>query len=262
MKKKIYITTPIFYVNDLPHIGHSYTSIICDALARFYRLNNFDVLFTTGTDEHGLKVEKAAEKSGMTPNSFVDKVSKNFRELLKKIDSTNTDFIRTTENRHEIACKKFWNTLCENNQVYLSKYKGWYSIKDESFYQEKELIKKNDSFYTADNEKVEWIEEESFFFKLSEWENSLLSYYEKYPEFIQPKSRRNEVISFVKSGLKDLSISRTSFKWGIKVEDHNNHIMYVWIDALVNYLTSLGYPNFKEKKNIGMNVFMLSAKIY
>ena len=147
MKKKIYITTPIFYVNDLPHIGHSYTSIICDALARFYRLNNFDVLFTTGTDEHGLKVEKAAEKSGMTPNSFVDKVSKNFRELLKKIDSTNTDFIRTTENRHESACKKFWNTLCENNQVYLSKYKGWYSIKDESFYQEKELIKKNDSFY-------------------------------------------------------------------------------------------------------------------
>ena len=201
-------------------------------MARFYRLNNFDVLFTTGTDEHGLKVEKAAEKSGMTPNSFVDKVSKNFRELLKKIDSTNTDFIRTTENRHEIACKKFWNTLCENNQVYLSKYKGWYSIKDESFYQEKELIKKNDSFFTADNEKVEWIEEESFFFKLSEWENSLLSYYEKYPEFIQPKSRRNEVISFVKSGLKDLSISRTSFKWGIKVEDHNNHIMYVWIDAL------------------------------
>jgi len=249
MKKKIYITTPIFYVNDLPHIGHSYTSIICDALARFYRLNNFDVLFTTGTDEHGLKVEKAAEKSGMTPNNFVDKVSKNFRELLKKIDSTNTDFIRTTENRHEIACKKFWNTLCENNQVYLSKYKGWYSIKDESFYQEKELIKKNDSFFTADNEKVEWIEEESFFFKLSEWENSLLSYYENYPEFIQPKSRRNEVISFVKSGLKDLSISRTSFKWGINVEDHNNHIMYVWIDALVNYLTSLGYPNFKEKKN-------------
>ena len=163
MKKKIYITTPIFYVNDLPHIGHSYTSIICDALARFYRLNNFDVLFTTGTDEHGLKVEKAAEKSGMTPNSFVDKVSQNFKELLKKIDSTNTDFIRTTENRHESACKKFWNTLCENNQVYLSKYKGWYSIKDESFYQEKELIKKNDSFFTADNEKVEWIEEESFF---------------------------------------------------------------------------------------------------
>ena len=248
MKKKIYITTPIFYVNDLPHIGHAYTTIICDTLARFYRLNDFDVLFTTGTDEHGLKVEKAAQKNGMTPNSFVDKVSQNFKELLKKIDSTNSDFIRTTENRHVIACKKFWNTLCENNQVYLSKYKGWYSIKDESFYQEKELIKKNDSFFTADNEKVEWIEEESFFFKLSEWENPLLRYYEEFPEFIQPKSRRNEVISFVKSGLKDLSISRTSFKWGIKVENNSNHIMYVWIDALVNYLTSLGFPNFKEKK--------------
>ena len=247
--KKIYITTPIFYVNDLPHIGHSYTSIICDTLARFYRLNNFDVLFTTGTDEHGLKVEKAAKKNGMSPNSFVDKVSQNFRDLLKKIDSTNSDFIRTTENRHEIACKKFWNILCENNQVYLSKYKGWYSIKDESFYQEKELVKKNDSFFTTDNEKVEWIEEESFFFKLSEWESSLLDYYEKYPEFIQPKSRRNEVISFVKSGLKDLSISRTSFKWGIKVEDNSSHIMYVWIDALVNYLTSLGYPDLQEKKN-------------
>ena len=246
--KKIYITTPIFYVNDLPHIGHSYTSIICDTLARFYRLNNFDVLFTTGTDEHGLKVEKAAKKSGMSPNNFVDKVSQNFRELLKKIDSTNTDFIRTTENRHNIACKSFWNILCDNDQVYLSKYKGWYSIKDEAFYQEKELIKKNDSFYTVDNEKVEWIEEESFFFKLSQWENYLLNYYEEHPEFIQPKSRRNEVISFVKSGLKDLSISRTSFKWGINVKKNSNHIMYVWIDALVNYLTSLGYPDLKKKK--------------
>ena len=217
-------------------------------MARFYRLNNYDVLFTSGTDEHGLKVEKAAKESGMTPNNFVDKVSQNFKELLKKIKSTNTDFIRTTESRHNVACKKFWNNLCQKSQVYLSKYKGWYSIKDESFYQEKELIKKNDSFFTIDNEKVEWIEEESFFFKLSEWETSLLNYYEKYPEFIQPKSRRNEVISFVKSGLKDLSISRTSFKWGIKVEENSDHIMYVWIDALVNYLTSIGYPNFKKNK--------------
>ena len=248
--KKIYITTPIFYVNDLPHIGHAYTSIICDTLARFYRLNNFDVLFTTGTDEHGLKVEKAAKKSGIPPNTFVDKVSQNFRDLLKKIDSTNSDFIRTTENRHKSACKTFWNILCDNNQVYLSKYKGWYSIKDESFYQEKELIKKNNSFFTSDNEKVEWIEEESFFFKLSQWDNSLLKYYEENPEFIQPKSRRNEVISFVKAGLKDLSISRTSFKWGINVEKNSNHIMYVWIDALVNYLTSLGYPDLKKKKRI------------
>ncbi len=247
--KNVYITTPIFYVNDLPHIGHAYTSIICDTLARFYKLNGQNVLFTTGTDEHGLKVEKAAEKKGMSPKKFVDMVSKNFQDLTKKINISNTDFIRTTENRHKESVKKFWKILEGNNQIYLSKYKGWYSIKDESFYQEKELIKKGDELFTHDDEKVEWIEEESFFFKLSNWEKLLLEYYDKNPDFILPKSRRNEVISFVKSGLKDLSISRTSFKWGINVDNTNDHIIYVWIDALVNYLTSLGYPNMTGKKN-------------
>ena len=246
--KNIYITTPIFYVNDLPHIGHAYTTIICDTLARFHKLNGHNVLFTTGTDEHGLKVEKAAEKKGMSPKDFVDMVSKNFQDLTKKINISNTDFIRTTENRHKESVKKFWKVLEENNQIYLSKYEGWYSIKDESFYQEKELVKKGDELFTLDDEKVEWIEEESFFFKLSNWEKLLLEYYEKNPDFILPKSRRNEVISFVKSGLKDLSISRTSFTWGINVDNTNNHIMYVWIDALVNYLTSLGYPNMTSQK--------------
>ena len=161
--KNIYITTPIFYVNDLPHIGHAYTTIICDTLARFHKLNGHNVLFTTGTDEHGLKVEKAAEKKGMSPKDFVDMVSKNFRDLTKKINISNTDFIRTTENRHKESVKKFWKVLEENNQIYLSKYEGWYSIKDESFYQEKELVKKGDELFTIDDEKVEWIEEESFF---------------------------------------------------------------------------------------------------
>ncbi len=252
--KKIYITTPIFYVNDIPHIGHAYTSIICDALCKYFKLSGFDVLFTTGTDEHGLKVEKAAKNKGMNVNDFVDLVSENFKALTKKLQLSNTDFIRTTDSRHKNAALFFWEKLVKNDQIYLSKYKGWYSIKDESFYQEKELEKKKNEFYTFDGEKVEWIEEESYFFRLSKWEEKLLIYYENHPNFIMPDSRKNEVISFVKSGLKDLSISRTSFKWGIGVKNTKNHIMYVWIDALVNYLTSLDYPNFsKEKKQFWQN---------
>lgn len=240
--KKIFFTTPIFYVNDLPHIGHAYTIIICDTLAKFYNLDEYDVLFTTGTDEHGLKVEKAAKKNNTNPKVFVDKVSQNFLNLSKKLKISNTDFVRTTEERHKKAAKNFWKLLEEKNQIYLSNYKGWYSVRDEAFYQEKELTKEGSKFFTQDGEEVQWIEEESFFFKLSEWDEKLLKYFDENPDFIMPASRKNEVISFVKSGLKDLSISRTSFKWGIKVENTNNHIMYVWIDALVNYLTSIDFP--------------------
>ena len=246
--KKIFITTPIFYVNDSPHIGHAYTTIICDALAKFYSLDEYDVLFTTGTDEHGQKVEKAAKKVNSDPKVFVDKVSENFVNLTKRLKISNTDFVRTTEERHMKAAKKFWEILKEKNQIYLSKYEGWYSVRDEAFYQEKELINKNGKLYTSEGEEVQWIEEESFFFKLSEWGEKLLKYFEKNPDFILPLSRRNEVISFVKSGLKDLSISRTSFKWGIKVEGTKNHIMYVWIDALVNYLTSINFPNTSDEQ--------------
>ena len=245
--KKIYLTTPIFYVNDSPHIGHAYTMLICDTLAKFFQLDGYEVLFTTGTDEHGMKVEKAANKKQIEPKVFVDKVSKNFVKLSKTLKISNTDFVRTTEERHKKAAKAFWEVLTENNQIYLSDYKGWYSVRDESFFLEKELEKRNNEFYTVDGEKVQWIEEESFFFKLSNWEDELLKYYDNNPEFISPSTRRNEVISFVKSGLKDLSISRTSFGWGIKVEKTSNHIMYVWIDALVNYLTSLNYPEMSEK---------------
>ena len=245
---KIYITTPIFYVNDLPHIGHAYTTIICDTLAKYFKNKKFNVRFTTGTDEHGLKVEKAANLKNKDPKSFVDDVSKNFRELGIKLEISNSDFIRTTEERHKNSAISFWNKLQENDQIYLSDYKGWYSIKDESFYQEKELSKVNNNFFTVDGEKVEWIQEESYFFKLSNYQQKLLDYYDDNPNFIKPKSRMNEVKSFVKSGLKDLSISRTSFNWGIKIPKKSNHIMYVWIDALTNYLTSLGYPNFNKEQ--------------
>ncbi len=247
MKYK-YITTPIFYVNDMPHIGHAYTSIICDTLSRFYNLNDEKVLFTTGTDEHGLKVEKAAKEKGKSAIEFVNEVSSNFKDLMKRLEITNTDFIRTTEKRHKISASFFWEKLCENNQIYKGNYKGWYSVKDESFYQEKELIKEGDNLKTQDGSLVEWIEEESFFFKLSSWENQLLELYDKNPDFIKPKSRLNEVKSFVSSGLRDLSVSRTSFNWGIKIPNSLNHIMYVWIDALTNYLTSIGYPNIKDNE--------------
>ena len=245
---KIYITTPIFYVNDLPHIGHAYTTIICDTIATFNRLEGKNVLFTTGTDEHGLKVEKAAKESQKDPTDFVDEVSLNFKNLSKKLEVNNTDFIRTTELRHKKSAEFFWKKLIDSNQIYLGNYKGWYSVKDESFYQEKELIKKNNFYETVDGSPVEWVEEKSYFFKLSQWESRLLEFYEKNPDFIRPESRMNEVKSFVKSGLKDLSVSRTSFNWGIKIPESPDHIMYVWIDALTNYLTSIGYPKIENDK--------------
>ena len=245
---KIYVTTPIFYVNDLPHIGHAYTTIICDTITKYHKLKGYDVLFTTGTDEHGMKVEKAATLKKKKPKEFVDQVSKNFKDLSQKLQLSITDFVRTTEKRHKISASYFWNELEKNDEIYLSKYKGWYSVKDESFYQEKELTKINGEFQTKDGDKVEWIEEESFFFKLSKWQDKLLKYYKDNPDFIRPKSRMNEVLSFVNSGLKDLSISRTSFKWGIEIPNSESHIMYVWIDALTNYLTSLGYPKIDEEK--------------
>ena len=248
--KKIYITTPIYYVNDLPHIGHAYTSIICDTIKRFYILKGYDAKFLTGTDEHGLKVEKAANNKGVLPNKFVDDISKNFINLSRSLNILNDDFIRTTEPRHKKTVESFWNKLVKNNQIYLDKYEGWYSIKDESFFQEKELLKTNDKYQTIDGGDVEWIKEESYFFKLSNWEKKLLDYYEKNPDFIKPISRRNEVISFVKSGLKDLSVSRTSFTWGIKVPNSDKHIIYVWIDALTNYLTAINFPEIDDNNQV------------
>ena len=243
-----YITTPIYYVNDIPHIGHAYTTIACDILARFNKLQNKKVYFLTGTDEHGQKVEKAAEIASLSPQIVVNKMSQNFKNLIPALGCEIDDFIRTTESRHKIAAQSLWNTLKKNNQIYLSNYEGWYSVRDESFYSENEIIKDNGNILAPTGAPVEWVKEESYFFRLSDWENKLIEFYESNPDSIKPKSRYNEVLSFIKGGLKDLSISRTTFKWGISVPNSDNHIMYVWIDALCNYLTSIGYPD-KDSNN-------------
>ena len=243
MAESFYITTPIYYVNDVPHIGHAYTSLACDVLARFKRLDGYDVKFLTGTDEHGQKVEKAAETAGVDPQAFTDKVSQSFRDLAKVMEFSNDDFIRTTEERHKKACQDIWQRLQENGHIYLGSYAGWYSVRDEAFYTETELTKQGDSFIAPSGAPVEWVEEPSYFFDLSKWQEPLLKLYEDNPNFIAPESRRNEVISFVKGGLKDLSVSRTSFKWGVQVPGDDKHIMYVWLDALTNYITAAGYPD-------------------
>jgi methionyl-tRNA synthetase len=242
--KRFYVTTPIYYVNDVPHIGHAYTTLACDVLARFMRLDGYDVRFLTGTDEHGQKVEKAAEAAGMDPQAFVDKVSQNFRDLAKALNFSNDDFIRTTEPRHVRACQDLWRRLVERDQIYLGKYAGWYAVRDEAFYGEDELtVTPAGKRIAPSGAEVEWVEEPSYFFRLSAWQDRLLAFYEANPDFIAPESRRNEVIAFVKSGLRDLSVSRTTFKWGIPVPGDEAHIMYVWIDALTNYMTAVGYPD-------------------
>ena len=241
--KRFYITSPIYYVNDVPHIGHAYTTLACDVLARFKRLDGYDLKFLTGTDEHGQKVEKSAQAAGLEPQAFTDRVSANFRDLGRVMNYSNDDFIRTTEERHTVACQELWRRIEENGHIYLGSYAGWYSVRDEAFYGEDELSDDADGKKTAPSgAEVEWVEEPSYFFKLSEWEDKLLTLYESNPDFIAPRSRRNEVISFVKGGLHDLSVSRTSFKWGVPVPGDPKHIMYVWLDALTNYITAAGYP--------------------
>ena len=225
-------------------MGHAYSSIIADFFARFKKIDGFNVYFLTGTDEHGLKIQRSAEKLNKDPKSFCDEISKTFEDLTKTLNLSNTDFIRTTEERHKVSVQNLWNILEKNNQIFLSKYSGWYSVSDEAFYNEDEVEEKDGlKISKSSGSTVEWVEEESFFFKLSEWEKPLLDFYEKNKNFILPESRRNEVISFVKSGLKDLSVSRKTFSWGVKVPSDENHVVYVWLDALTNYLSSLKYPD-------------------
>ena len=238
-----YITTPIYYCNSSPHLGHAYTNIACDILARYHRLKNENVYFLTGTDEHGQKVEQAAKQKKISPKKLTDRLSESFKELAKFLNCTNNDFIRTTEQRHKTSVHNLWNILLKNDEIYLGKYKGWYSISDEAFFDEKELKKVNLEYFAPTGSKVEWIEEESYFFKLSNWKDKLLEFYSKNPGFVAPQTRFNEVISFVKGGLNDLSISRTTFKWGINVPNNNKHVIYVWLDALQNYLSALNFPN-------------------
>lgn len=235
-----YITTPIYYVNDKPHIGHAYTSVACDVLARFMRLSGRDVMFLSGTDEHGQKVEASAQKLGIPTQDFVDGVSVNFRDLLELMNVSNDQFIRTTDSDHKAAVQHMWDKLIEKGAIYLGAYEGWYSVRDECYYNESELVDGK----APTGAEVEWVTKEpSYFFKLSEYEDKLLQFYEKNPEFIAPQSRRNEVLAFVKGGLRDLSVSRTSFKWGVPVPGDDDHVMYVWIDALANYISALGYPD-------------------
>ena len=249
MQDNFYITTPIYYPSGNPHMGHAYSSIIADVFARFKRNDNYNVFFLTGTDEHGLKIQKSAKKNSMEPLEYCNKISKVFENLNKKLALSNDDFIRTTEKRHHDGVKDLWNRLVSSGDIYLSKYKGWYSISDEAYYNEDEITEKNGKkFSSFSGSSVEWVEEESFFFRLSAWQDKLLEFYNKNEKFILPITRRNEVINFVKSGLKDLSISRTSFTWGIKVPKHDNHVIYVWLDALTNYLSALNYPNTNGKK--------------
>ena len=240
-----YITTPIYYVNDVPHIGHAYTTLACDVLARYQRLDGKVVKFLTGTDEHGQKVESSANAKGIDPQKFCDKVSQNFHDLSPLLNYSEDEFIRTTEERHLRASQALWQAVVAagNDDIYLDKYAGWYSIRDEAFYGEEEIAEGPDGKVGPTGAPVEWVEEPSYFFRLSAWQDRLLAFYDANPDFIMPKSRRNEVVSFVKSGLRDLSISRTSFKWGVPVPDDDKHIMYVWFDALANYITAAGYPD-------------------
>ena len=248
MNKNFYITTPIYYPSAKPHMGHAYSSIVADFFARLKKIQGFNVFFLTGTDEHGQKIQRAAEKKEMEPLKFCDEISKTFRELSKTLNLSNNDFIRTTESRHAKSVSNLWNILEKKGEIYLSKYSGWYSVSDEAFYSEDEINEvdgKKKSIVSGS--PVEWVEEESYFFKLSNWQDSLLKFYSENPNFILPETRKNEVISFVKSGLRDLSVSRKSFSWGIKVPSNNDHVIYVWLDALTNYISALNYPNENDE---------------
>ena len=248
MKDNFYITTPIYYPSAKPHMGHAYSSIVADFFARLKRIQGHKVFFLTGTDEHGQKIQRAAEKSNKDPLKFCDEISKTFRNLSSLLNLSNDDFIRTTEKRHASAVTNLWNILEKKEEIYLSKYSGWYSVSDEAFYNEDEIEDlEGKKISKSSGSPVEWVEEESYFFKLSKWQEPLLKFYSENPKFILPESRKNEVISFVKSGLKDLSVSRKSFSWGIKVPSNKDHVIYVWLDALTNYLSALNYPKETER---------------
>ncbi|WP_429930147.1 methionine--tRNA ligase [Agrobacterium vitis] len=242
MKDTFYITTAISYPNGKPHIGHAYELIATDAMARFQRLDGKDVFFLTGTDEHGQKMQQTARNEGIAPEELAKRNSDEFRAMGKLLNASNDDFIRTTEARHHAASQEIWKRMEKNGDIYKDSYAGWYSVRDEAYYAEDETEVRADGVrYGPQGTPVEWVEEESYFFRLSAYEDKLLKLYEDQPDFIGPNERRNEVLSFVKSGLKDLSMSRTTFDWGIKVPGDDKHVMYVWVDALTNYITATGY---------------------
>ena len=238
MKTATYLTTPIYYVNDVPHIGHTYTTVVADVLARFHRQCGEDVRFLTGTDEHGQKIERAAKARGLAPKALADQVVERFRSLWQTLGIRNDDFIRTTEPRHRKGVEALFARIDARGDIYKDRYAGWYCTSCESFYPENQIV---DGRCPDQGHKVEWTEEESYFFRLSRYQEPLLSLYRERPEFVFPETRRNEVVSFVQAGLKDLSISRSSFSWGLPFPGDPKHVLYVWFDALSNYITALGY---------------------
>lgn len=246
--KNFFITTAISYVNGAPHLGHAYEAIACDVMARFKRLDGYNVRFLTGTDEHGQKVEKTARNAGEEPLAFADRISEKFKEMAKLLNISNDDFIRTTEDRHIRSVQGMWQRLEDAGDIYLGSYSGWYSVRDEAFFGEDELTVTEDGKRIAPTgAEVEWVEEPSYFFRLSAYTDRLLEFYEENPDFILPHYRKNEIVNFVKQGLTDLSISRTSFKWGIPVPNDPDHVMYVWLDALTNYISALGFPDVENE---------------
>ncbi|KFC72383.1 Methionine--tRNA ligase [Devosia sp. LC5] len=243
--KPFYVTTAISYPNGAPHIGHAYEMIATDAIARWKRLEGREVYFLTGTDEHGIKMVQTAAAQGVTPRELADRNSGEFRRLAELLDISNDDFIRTTEPRHHEASQAIWSKMAASNNgdIFQSTYKGWYSVRDEAYFDEDELTEKDGKRFAPSGAEVNWVEEPTYFFRLSAYQQKLLDLYESNPDFIAPRERRNEIISFVKSGLKDLSISRTTFDWGVPVPGAPGHVMYVWVDALTNYISGLGFPD-------------------
>ena len=243
-KPKFYITTAIPYANGAPHIGHAYERIATDAIARFKRLDGYDVLFVTGMDEHGQKMQQTAAREGITPQQLADRTAAQFEEMGEQLNARADDILRTTEARHKTSVQEIWRRMAANGDIYLSKYSGWYSVRDEAYYGEDEIEERDGRrFAIKTGTPVEWVEEESYFFKLSAYAPKLLELYEKRPDFIVPEHYRNEIVAFVKRGLNDLSISRTTFDWGVQVPDDPKHVMYVWVDALTNYLSATGFPD-------------------
>lgn len=239
-----YITTAIAYPNGQPHIGHAYEAIATDALARFQRLDGKDVFFLTGTDEHGLKMIQTAASEGLTPAELATRNAARFKEMDERLDISFDRFIRTTEQQHHRSSQAIWNRMLQNGDIYADAYAGWYSVRDEAYYAEEETSVGEDNVRRGpQGTAVEWVEEKSYFFRLSAYQDKLLALYESQPDFIGPDARRNEVMSFVKGGLKDLSISRTTFDWGVRVPNDSEHVMYVWVDALTNYITGVGFPD-------------------
>ena len=243
-RDKFYITTAISYPNGVPHIGHAYEVIAADAIARFKRIDGYDVFFMTGTDEHGLKIQQTALRNGTEPRAFVDELAPKFRAMAERLDCSFDRFIRTTDPDHLPSSQELWRRMEARGDIYLSKYRGWYSVRDEAYFDESELSTAEDGTRRAPTgTPVEWVEEESYFFRLSAYQDRLLAHFDEHPEFIGPETRRNEIVSLVRGGLQDLSVSRTTFAWGLPVPGDPKHVMYVWVDALNNYVTGCGFPD-------------------